>query len=408
VRISRYVQVALHPIYEVVFYLAALFTAAWASGNAAEITNVVAGTTSFGAIADVLLLVTLTTVLHAINRWAVLIQREAAARSTGNVRSQLMSETDNLLEETAQVRRMVRTMPDEGFLDELGAKYMIASNAAGAILEADEEVESWEVVQAICIVLNALAEAAQHFDDRVDETYHVNIMTYHSIDDIREADAVERLQSDLTFERNEVSVDRFSGVLDLRANLSIQTTTEVGGTIRVDESIPNLVLAIREEVENENGQSFLLPGAPRAWNQRKADAYRDTDELVEWYTNNCVYDEDVERQIRAYFERADNGIGSLVSYALAYNEGEDDEIPANEHRHELLVSEDQLEKPIGVLNIHRASPGILRDNPEAGPYFHLVTRPLRLLCTRLLYKLAEVESEMYGTWENLTDHRSRE
>jgi len=148
VRISKWVQAALHPAYEFVFYLSALFTAAWASGNAAEITGVVAGTTSFGAISDVLLLVALTTVLHSINRWALLIQREAAARSTGNVRNQLLAETDNLLEETAQLRHLVRTMPEGGFLDELGAKYMIASNAAGTVLEADEVVPAGQVILA--------------------------------------------------------------------------------------------------------------------------------------------------------------------------------------------------------------------------------------------------------------------
>ena len=404
VRISKWVQAALHPAYEFVFYLSALFTAAWASGNADEITGVVAGTTSFGAISDVLLLVALTTVLHSINRWALLIQREAAARSTGNVRNQLLAETDNLLEETAQLRHLVRTMPEGGFLDELGAKYMIASNAAGTVLEADEAVPAGQVILAIRIVLNAYAEAAQHFDDNVDETYHANVMTYHGIDEVQSAGASNHLQEDLAFERRETSIDLFSGVLDLRTDLAIQTTSNVGGTTQRDESLPNLVLAIRQKVEDDNGQSYLLPGAPRAWHQRKADAYVNTDELVTWYVENCVYDEYVEQQIKAYFNRDDSKVGSLVSYSLAYNEGSDDEIPVDEHRHE-LIKDSGSEKPIGVLNIHRASTGILRDDPEAGPYFHLVARPLRLLCTRMLYKLREAEIRKYGAWKNLTDRK---
>ena len=396
VKISKWVQAALHPAYEFVFYLSALFTAAWASGNAAEIMQVVNGTTPFSAIGDVLLFVGLTTMLHGINRWAVLIQREAAAQSTENVREQL-------LEETSRLRWLVRTMPEEGFLNALGSRYALATSVARTVLETGESVPPEQIAKVIRFVLFAYAETAQRFDGTQGEMYHANIMVYHPRDEIREIDAGNRLREHLIFERDEIGIDRLGGVLALRTDLAVKTKEESSDNFAMDDTLSRLTLAIREEAEGANGKSFLLPGAPRAWYRRKADAYLNTDKLVEWYSENCVRDEYVESQIRKYFGEGNSGIGSLVSYPLSYNEGPEDNLSLEAHYHTVLRNAKGLERPIGVLNIHRASPGILREDAEVGRYFQHVVRPLRILCTRLLYKLRDAEEAEYETWNNLVD-----
>jgi hypothetical protein len=122
--------------------------------------------------------------------------------------------------------------------------------------------------------------------------------------------------------------------------------------------------------------------------------------LLSWYESDCVPDKHVKNSIQDYFNQSNNLIGSFVAVALIYNqEGEKETEQGNIDN---LYRKDEIEVPIGILNIHRRSEGILKDYPHAGDYFLGVTRPLRILLTRLLYLLREVEENKYGNWINLT------
>jgi len=122
--------------------------------------------------------------------------------------------------------------------------------------------------------------------------------------------------------------------------------------------------------------------------------------LLSWYESDCVPDKHVKNAIRDYFNQSNNSIGSFVAAALIYNqEGKKETEQSNADD---LYRDDEIEVPIGVLNIHRRSGGILKDYPHAGDYFLGITRPLRILLTRLLYLLREVEGDEYGNWINLT------
>jgi len=297
-------------------------------------------------------------------------------------------------------------MPPENFLDAFGRVFRKMENTVQSLLignPPDPELIRF----SIRVLLENFAEIAQLFDGNPSEAYHANVMTYHSPSEFRgQPQLVEALQDRLTFARAGVDVTRMKGILDLRCDLSTRTTGPTEDSAEPDPSLSPLVLGIPDMIREggtESGQYYALPGAPIAWANRHADQYANTEELLDWYQTNCVKDDFVEEEIRLYFEEGNPEIGSFLACSLIYDEGSEDPIDSDLAIDDLLRNDDDVEVPIGVLNIHRSSGGILKDNREAGEYFLAVTRPLRILCTRLLYLLREVEDEKHGTWWNLTE-----
>lgn len=300
----------------------------------------------------------------------------------------------------------IRTMPPENFLDAFGRVFREMENIVQSLLIGDPP-DPELVRRSIRVLLENFAEIAQLFDGNPSDAYHANVMTYHSPSEYEgQPQVAEALQSRLRFARGIADVKRMKGILDLRHDLSTRTPLPNEDSAELDPSLSPLVLGIppmMREGETESGRYYALPGAPIAWAKRYADQYANTEELLDWYQTNCVKDDFVEKEIRSYFAEGEPEVGSFLACSLIYDEGSEDPIDPDLAIDDLLRDDNGVEVPIGVLNLHRASEGILKDNPEAGEYFLSVTRPLRILCTRLLYLLRQVEDEEHGTWWNLTE-----
>jgi len=401
VHVSDFFQVFLNPIFEIFFYTLALVTATLGSVYATDIKARISGTNENVNLDLVILLALVTTLFYAAQRWATLIQKEAVSRSTENVRKEL-------LESSNELKEFVRTMPPESFLEVVGRLHVRADNLLRVLLDSSVPVQQETIRFALRTVLDYIAEAARTFDDKTTERYHANIMIYHPPTEFSEAETADRLQKRLVFERDATSIQLSQGVLDLRTDLAIRTSNEAGAEPKMDLSLSPFLLAIPNLIREPDGDRrfYTLPGAPLAWARKSADQYSDVDALLGWYQNECVPDAAVASQMRAYFNGEDSGIGSFAAYALVFNEQNyiqqrDEAVHVDESVYDLTLDEDGSEVPIGVLNIHRASAGILRGDSKAGPYFMRATRPLRVICTHLLYLLRKTEQEQYGIWENL-------
>jgi hypothetical protein len=308
-------------------------------------------------------------------------------------------------------------MPPTDFLEFASYRFAKSENDVATLLVLPHEQRTADILKsALRVVLDNFAEVARAFDGKPSEAYHANIMTYHPPSEIAANTQFKHALSErLLFPRFQASINKNQGVLDLRTDLAIVTTNEPESGVEPDSVIRPVALAIPDPLSAKiEGQKkyYTLPGAPIAWTQRKADGYAKTDELLDWYKRKCVRDEDVEQNIREYFQDESLGIGSLTSFALMFNEEKEDDtvLPSKAMSNLLLkteagfqfATEDTLdgndldgndEAPIGVLNLHRKSPGILKGDERAGPYFVSATRPFRILCTRLLYLLRAVERQ---------------
>lgn len=410
--VSAKLSWARSPLYEPVLYLFVLVTGVYGSIHGSVILDGLGSFTGpsspdFNPEATrFTLLAGITSLLYGLQRWSLLLQREAQNRTYNNSQQRLEESTDRLEESTRELRSEIRTMPPENFLDAFGRVFRKMENTVQSLLIGESPDPSL-VRFSIRVLLENVAEIAQLFDGNPSEAYHTNVMTYHSPSEFKgQPQLVEALQDRLTFARAGVDVMRMRGILDLRCDLSTRTTDPTEDSAEPDPSLSPLVLGIPDIIREggiESGRYYALPGAPIAWANRYADQYANTEELLDWYQTRCVKDDFVEQEIRSYFEEGDPEIGSFLACSLIYDQGSEDPINPDLAIDDLLRDEHGVEMPVGVLNLHRASEGILKDNPEAGEYFLTVTRPLRILCTRLLYLLRRVEHEEHGTWWNLTE-----
>lgn len=410
------------PLFEVLLYAGAAFTGFWGSAHSADVLRGLgkfAWVTSpeFNLNATVFaVLFFVTSLFYALQRLALRVQREAQDQTQGNYQKQLKNAQDELVSKSDKLEHLVRTMPPTNFLEFTARRFVSSENDVATVLQVPENQRNPAMIEnAIRVVLDNIAEVARMFDGGSLETYHANIMLYHPPFEI-EADATfkKELEDRLLFQRHKSSIHDNQGVLDLQRDLSVVTTNDPGSGLERDRALRGVALAIPRELMVEiKGQDKYntLPGAPIAWAQRKADSYANTEELLSWYKETCVRDDLVEQEIEKYFQEESFGIGSFASFALMFNEKEEDEtiLPSTSASPLLLqtaegcqfyiddMAEDALdgndEVPIGVLNLHRKSPGILKGDEQAGPYFMSATRPFRILCTRLLYLLRAVQKQ---------------
>lgn len=365
---------AIHPGFALVLTLAVALTGALASIYSEEIRQTLfqlGGGVSLPATGFWLIFF-LTGLLFGIQRWAELRVR---AREQGR-----------LEDSTQRLMDAVRTMPPRSFLDEYGAIYRRCEQAAFAVLHASDEPPTIEDVQyALRTVLFGFAELAIAFEDEpVDVPYAANIMLFLSADDLSEAqqDAVDER---LKFCEHETTVRRLRGVLDLRCDLSA-STDKTGAEDVVDETLEPFALAIpaedRETIQDGDAErSRILPGGPRAWVKRRLELYTDAADVLNWCREEGAFGDTVMQELRAYFVGDEPPqVGSFLSSHLALGDGE----------------------PVGVVNIHRAAAGILKNQKGSADLFINASRPFQVLLIRLLQELKRLEFDAYGTWQHLS------
>ena len=193
------------------------------------------------------------------------------------------------------------------------------------------------------MVLSAVAVLAHHFDGGPsDATYAANIMLFKPSSSLTSPQEITEFEQRLVFTEEAVDIRKLLGVLDLRCELS--TTNRVDGQ-KPDAQLKPLALPIPHATTTASGRSYVLPGAPAAFCERKLNVYADTQTLSEWCKRNGAFSPVVIDKVAAYFQ---SGIGrEFRSFAS---------LP-------LMWSDDQ---PVGVLNIHSSQVGMLRSSEDRG------------------------------------------
>ena len=337
-------------------------------------------------------------------------QRKAEMRATAEERRRLVQRSQRLQREqetvaqrAADLRReqregfdLLQSMPPPGFLEHFTALYAVAEAANDALLSDDERArDAEEIHRTIQTILASYARLAQAYDNAPTATYAANIMLYHRAKEVPE-DARGALEGRLKFCDEATGIDKLRGVLDLRTEMSV-TVGPAGGADgpSMDGDLYPIALPVprtaRHPVRVRTGTRGkrrvekwkVLPGAPMAFYERRAEFYADTDELIRWCEEEGTFDEVVLGDLQSYFTlEAPPYIGSLAAAAIP------------------LGSPLEIE-PIGVVNLHRRAPGMLKERTQSAETFVQTSSPLLFLLYRLLTHLQAVETEKFGRWRNL-------
>jgi hypothetical protein len=293
-----------------------------------------------------------------------LIDRERSKTIRG-----FLEKAAELQDTSSQLARLVRTMPPPDFLSTYDTVYTKAADLTSSTLSR-EGLEKEEIGKAIRALLGAIATLAHVFDGRPDDcVYGVNLMTFRRTRALSGEEA-EALTARLLFCEPGTDVRQLEGVLELDTSLSTATDAKDS---EPDPNLKPIVLPIplAENRIGENGKQKYLPGAPAVFitglsEKRAFEGYADTQTLGQWCSDHCEFSPTVVRRFEQYFcKEMSAHIRSFASLSMA---------PPGEP------------SPTAVLNIHRDTPGVLRDR-EAQEHFVLMISSVTSLLLQLLDRL---------------------
>lgn len=240
--------------------------------------------------------------------------------------------------------RRLNTLPSETFLPNYQKYWKEVSALTMACLSAGGrgELSVKDVEDSIKSVLLGILEAAKDYDgvnNRV--SYAANVMFWR--------DNGIGLENPNAIDLAEMGKDEreFAGLLELVPSLSIVSPWSEGGDTKTD-SIVLPVPKVRENFVSDSGAELLvlLPGAPHTFVTGDRSIFPTVQKFVDVLKNGTTLDARVTRRMADYFVKG-NGkhIRSFASFAI-------------------LTVPSEGELPIGVLNIHSESVGLLEDNGD--------------------------------------------
>jgi hypothetical protein len=292
---------------------------------------------------------------HALVFWLVLVATTAAlaVRQESVDRAQKGAEAE-LHRRTDELVNLIRTMPPADFLGSFRELFGQAFLAYEAGQDSPDVAD-----EAIRQVLRCIAILSHQFDRRPKEKYCANVMLF-----LPSKDVTEDVRKRLLFEPT-LALSAMRGVLDLQTSLS---TTADSTDAAPDPSLVPIALAVPKEPQIIAGPSTLwkvLPGAPLAFVTKRVDAYKDTTDLRRWCDEKGDFTEETKQLVEKYFSQGRGG-RSFVSLPLS--------------------SPDDSSDPIGVLNLHRNSPGMLHQDNAVIEQFALLAHPFVAMLFRLLQR----------------------
>ncbi len=280
---------------------------------------------------------------------------------------------NKLIDQTIHLETLIKTLPPDGFLTEFSNIYKLCNQAAkeAAFTVDDEtEIDIKDIELAIRVVLDGVVALAYVFDGKPHNTrYAANIMCYKEIDKLTEPE-IDDVASRIQFIEPGVNIRELKGVLDLDPILS--TTTETTDPLH-DDDLRNFALPLPENYRSDNGERYrILPGAPMAFELNQMSIYPETNKLAHWCRENGDFSPSLCDTVEAYFSSdAAQKIKSFASMPLCgignYNK-------------------------IGVLNIHRDTPGLLEEKEPVKQFFPLM-QPFLLLLVELILMLKDNATE---------------
>jgi hypothetical protein len=262
---------------------------------------------------------------------------------------------------------LIRTIPPTDFLFTFREIFWECGEAWWEIINSKTEITAGAVEEAIRIVLGGAAKLAKKFDAASpDVIYAANVMQFIPSDRLDDKKIAE-VKDSLRFAAAETDLRALRGLLVLERELS---TTTVSGTLgQRDDSLVPLALGVPHETHDPSGRRWrVLPGAPMAFCSGGLAAYVDTRTLGEWCRTEGDFPPSTATAVEEYFNDSRTASDrSFVSIPIKPLEGQ----------------------PIGILNIHRNEPGLLKEKQPAEQFAPLVT-PLIFILTRLLERLKQL------------------
>jgi len=263
----------------------------------------------------------------------------------------------NLIEKSSALEKLVKTLPPQGFLTRFSETYALSHEATYRIFNQDITRPD-EVDLVIRFILQNVVSLASAFDGQPDGVrYAANVMVYYSRVGIAAEEEAALRGKILFFDRDPLGL---AGYLKMEPTLSTSTDS----ASNQDSSLDDFTLPVERVEVSPQGRYRQLPGAPLAFQQNGALHYDDTTSLGEWCRRYGDFSESIAKQVETYFlsEKAQR-IKSFVSLA----------IPDSAEK----------QRPIGVLNVHRNRPNMLRGE-EAFPLFFPLLKPYAMLIGNLL------------------------
>jgi hypothetical protein len=280
---------------------------------------------------------------------------------------------ESLERRSAELADLIRTMPPGEFLSYFAELHRYAELARRIALSSGGDLADIEL--AIRYVLEVVALLAREFDREADPDvrYAANLMEFWPEHELLDTDLPVLLPR-LRLMHPGWFVRDLRGVLVLRRELSaVAEADEPEG--RPDPKLPEIALPVPlpkdERAAPLPGETFsrwrVLPGAPMAFVRGELEVYTGADDMVDWCRRQGAFDPEVIAGIQTHFSHRDqHGIVSFASFPI-YLSG----LPRT---------------PLGVLNVHRNTGGMLREKNLAAQFAALLD-PFRAILADLLVAL---------------------
>lgn len=299
-------------------------------------------------------------------------------------------EQQELRSSISRVHELVRTLPTPEFSFKLSANFYDAMAGTFA-LESDPDVDASKLAEQIRLVLDAINGLAVSFDEEVggDQRYATNLTIHFPCSDLDHAARADLVADAELLFWPETTLDNCSGVLLLDPEWTTDNTNPEDAS--PDPHFANRIAfpIHKDDPEKPDTIRRILPGAPLACRKLEVIAVKDTPTFIKECGDRKRFDllGETITKIKEYFEDGDGKrIGSFVSLPVVYTVYEEDKSP--------------VKKCIGVVNIDRTEPGILRQEymdakspPRVQPsqHFYRVINPYLALLARLAIKIRELE-----------------
>lgn len=300
--------------------------------------------------------------LHALVFWVCFLVFAFTFLSREWAVDKVRESSEQKLEDT------IRTMPPRGFVVEF-AQYFGQCHKAVKALDLIASPSRDQIARVARMLLSSVAHLARKYDAAQGATYAANVMIYW--------ETVAHWQKymgtvevpDVKFAEAEAALDRIPLLIIDRLLSATTGSGNIDDPDPVLTTIPNLALPVPGQSRNgrsDDGKRWrVLPGAPLTYFTKEPNSYEDTSALGSWCRERGDFSESVSLQVESYFgqDNVRNVIGSFAS------------IPIKSSANTM---------PIGVVNLHCNSTGILRDPGAPSQFFPLIEPFTTLLADTML------------------------
>ncbi|OHC68203.1 MAG: hypothetical protein A3H93_12085 [Rhodocyclales bacterium RIFCSPLOWO2_02_FULL_63_24] len=246
------------------------------------------------------------------------------------------------------------------------------------------EISSDEIEEAVRVVLDALSTLAYLYDvdESASDVYAANILLYRDAANLTDSEFIS-LKNRLRFVDKKLGKEGYLGFLELKREFSTATSSQGS---EIDSSVSEIALAVPEQcwIDIDDGRKKLskaLPGAPYAFCLNRAEAFLDTGTIAEWCSNEGDFPPSVIDELRQYF--SPNGDGAEIKSFVSF--------PIPTYNHCSCEVNNPNGGTVGVVNIHRDRPGMLRD--KGLELFIPLTSPFCQLLSQLIHRWHELMLE---------------